>query len=305
MERLEAPTGRDSLPPKGIAMTIQRNLSRLICIGLSTAALAACSGGGGSSSPAPAPPSPPLSTAALTCTGTEGAGWCWQRPQPSGARHRSLRFADAQLGWMVMEMGRLLLTTDGGATWRLQELGTRSDLADAVYLDARRGWAAEVFDRSFFTRFTTRLWATADGGQTWQRTADVPMEAVGSLRAFPPQTLVAIGLGNARFGVGATAVSDDGGQSWRVVRELDNVRSPLLTEGGVFGAAVSGHAGSGLWSTTFAGGPWLSGGAFGPEASAIAVALCLAAALALLAIARRRGRLVSPVWRRAPAPASA
>lgn len=198
------------------------------------AALAACSGGGGSSSPAPVPPPPPLSTAGLACTGAEGAGWCWQRPLPSGARHRALRFADARIGWMVLETGRLLQTTDGGATWRLQEVGTRSDLADAVYLDARRGWATEVFDRPFFKRFTTRLWATADGGQTWQRSADVPMEAVGSLRAFPPQTLVAFGLGNARFGVGATAVSEDGGQSWRVVRELDNVRSPLLTEGGVF-----------------------------------------------------------------------
>lgn len=223
-------TGR-STGPRPLHVAHGRRAATLAAL---CTALAACSGGGGSSSPAPAPPSPPLSTAALTCTGTEGAGWCWQRPQPSGARHRSLRFADAQLGWMVMEMGRLLLTTDGGATWRLQELGTRSDLADAVYLDARRGWAAEVFDRSFFTRFTTRLWATADGGQTWQRTADVPMEAVGSLRAFPPQTLVAIGLGNARFGVGATAVSEDGGLTWRVVRELDNVRSPLLTEGGVF-----------------------------------------------------------------------
>lgn len=199
------------------------------------AALAACSGGGGPSSPAPAPPPPPLPTAGLACTGADGAGWCWQRPLPSGARHRALRFADARLGWVVLEMGRLLQTTDGGANWQLQDTGTRSDLADAVFLDPRRGWAVEVFDRSFDVRATTRVWTTSDGGQSWPRVTDVPMEAVSTLRAFPPQTLVASGVRNARFRVWATAVSEDGGQSWRRVPELEGgVPAPLLTDGGVF-----------------------------------------------------------------------
>ena len=65
-----------------------------------------------------------------------------------------------------------------------------------------------------------------------------------------------------------------------------------FTEGGVFGASVSGHEGHGLLSTQLTGSDLLSGGRFGPEASVVAVAICLTAAGALLALARRRSRAV-------------
>src|SRR5215468_7367401 len=78
-----------------------------------------------------------------------------------------------------------------------------------------------------------------------------------------------------------------------------------FTEGGVFGAAVSGfdHA-HGLLRSRFHGDPGITGGAFGPEASIIAVAICLAAGCALLVLARRRGRFVAPFWRRPATAAS-
>jgi membrane protease YdiL (CAAX protease family) len=62
-----------------------------------------------------------------------------------------------------------------------------------------------------------------------------------------------------------------------------------FTEGGIFGAAVSGGKSHGLIATTFSGPDWLTGGAFGPEASVPAVILCLVAAMILLAFAIRRG----------------
>jgi uncharacterized protein len=71
-----------------------------------------------------------------------------------------------------------------------------------------------------------------------------------------------------------------------------------FTEGGVFGASVSGTTPYGLWRSHFAGAPLLSGGAFGPEASIVAVVLCLAAGIALLVSANRRGRVIRPFWRR-------
>ena len=73
-----------------------------------------------------------------------------------------------------------------------------------------------------------------------------------------------------------------------------------FTEGGVFGASVSGHSGHGFWRSTFDGATLLSGGQFGPEASIVAVALCFGAGVALLLSGRRRGRFVAPFWRRAP-----
>jgi membrane protease YdiL (CAAX protease family) len=71
-----------------------------------------------------------------------------------------------------------------------------------------------------------------------------------------------------------------------------------FTEGGVFGASVSGNDAHGLFSTQLHGARLLTGGEFGPEASIVAVVVCLIAALALLARVRRAG-FVPPFWRRA------
>ncbi|MGB3375496.1 MAG: type II CAAX endopeptidase family protein [Microbacterium sp.] len=61
----------------------------------------------------------------------------------------------------------------------------------------------------------------------------------------------------------------------------------------IFGTVTSGSevAGS-LVSATTSGPAWLSGGAFGPEASVFAIAVCTVASVILLRAAHRRGRLV-------------
>ena len=71
-----------------------------------------------------------------------------------------------------------------------------------------------------------------------------------------------------------------------------------FVEGGVFGASVSGYAAPGILAGRFRGGAVLTGGAFGPEASLVAVAWCLAAGATLAWLARRDGLVVRPVWRR-------
>jgi hypothetical protein len=66
-----------------------------------------------------------------------------------------------------------------------------------------------------------------------------------------------------------------------------------FTEGGVFGAAVSGGSGhKGIVAMPLSGSDLLTGGAFGPEASVVAVAVCLVAAVVLLAMTIRRKRWV-------------
>lgn len=76
-------------------------------------------------------------------------------------------------------------------------------------------------------------------------------------------------------------------------------------QGGVFSAAVSGGAASGLLQAKLVGPVWLTGGTFGIEASVIAVAVCLMAGLTLLFAARRRGNVTQPAWLAAPLPATA
>lgn len=66
-----------------------------------------------------------------------------------------------------------------------------------------------------------------------------------------------------------------------------------FTEGGVFGVSVSGFApAKGLFAVSLAGPRLLTGGRFGPEASVVAVAVCLAAAVAFIVLTVRRGRWV-------------
>ena len=66
----------------------------------------------------------------------------------------------------------------------------------------------------------------------------------------------------------------------------------------VFGVPVSGMSASG-WLISHRTGPvWLTGGAFGVEASAVALALCGACSLGLLWLAWLKGSIVRPSWRR-------
>jgi membrane protease YdiL (CAAX protease family) len=66
-----------------------------------------------------------------------------------------------------------------------------------------------------------------------------------------------------------------------------------FTEGGVFGAAVSGGGGGkGILDMPLSGAPLLTGGVFGPEASIITVIVCTAAGLYFVIRTIRRGRWV-------------
>ena len=62
-----------------------------------------------------------------------------------------------------------------------------------------------------------------------------------------------------------------------------------FTEGGVFGAAVSGGGGGhGILQVTLTGPDLLTGGKFGPEASVVTVGVCLAVALVMIVMTIRR-----------------
>jgi len=74
-----------------------------------------------------------------------------------------------------------------------------------------------------------------------------------------------------------------------------------FTEGSVFGMQVSGNAAdSGLLRGSLSGPRLLTGGAFGPEASIVAVILCLLVAAYLLSRTVRLGLIEPPMWANAP-----
>jgi membrane protease YdiL (CAAX protease family) len=72
-----------------------------------------------------------------------------------------------------------------------------------------------------------------------------------------------------------------------------------FAQSGVFSGIVSGSFNQpGLFKSTLEGSDWLTGGAFGMEASVVAVGVCTAAGLLLLMLAIRRGHLIPPFWLR-------
>jgi membrane protease YdiL (CAAX protease family) len=71
-----------------------------------------------------------------------------------------------------------------------------------------------------------------------------------------------------------------------------------FVESGVFGAVISGGMAGGLLKSEAAGPAYLSGGAFGVEASSVAIAVCLVVALLLLRYAKLNGRFIASYWKR-------
>jgi uncharacterized protein len=69
-----------------------------------------------------------------------------------------------------------------------------------------------------------------------------------------------------------------------------------FTEGGIFSAAVSGSETKGLLRASLSGPEWLTGGAFGVEASVVALTICAAAGILLVARAVSKGNIVQPFW---------
>lgn len=72
-----------------------------------------------------------------------------------------------------------------------------------------------------------------------------------------------------------------------------------FTQGWIFGLPVSGFEKGGIVEGRLSGPEMLTGGAFGLEASLVAVVIATAAGLTLLYLAVRRGRVVAPMWVRA------
>jgi membrane protease YdiL (CAAX protease family) len=72
-----------------------------------------------------------------------------------------------------------------------------------------------------------------------------------------------------------------------------------ITQSLVFGVPTSGNQMHGLVASRLTGPDWLSGGEFGAEASIVALVACSLVSLGLFLVARKRGRLVAPRWKRA------
>ena len=149
---------------------------------------------------------------------TTNGGLTWTREAlPSGTRRltiTSLQFLDQDNGWAVGStfighslQGWLMKTTNGGSTWaRVSPLNV-DELVAVHFIDAQHGWIAG-----------DGVYATADGGTTWQEVAGGTY--IDSLAATDSSHVWAFGeglLGTVDAGGGDTVAPqtlDDADWSW-------------------------------------------------------------------------------------------
>jgi photosystem II stability/assembly factor-like uncharacterized protein len=165
---------------------------------------------------------------------------------------RSIRMLDSTKGWAIGAPAgatdRILLTTDGGATWRdvsppeQQQPETRM-LAVGAFSSEARAWVAYALENPGQVPQVALVWRTDDGGATW--TASAPLDINPLMGIYQPSHLIFIDsehgwlLVHAGAGMNHDYIAiyrtTDGGASWIKIVDpflTNNVQSCYKT--GIF-----------------------------------------------------------------------
>jgi subtilisin family serine protease len=106
---------------------------------------------------------------AATPTNPEPSGMSWRPTAAPTASSRTddIWFHTPDLGWAVNSNGQILRTDDGGASWIEQFHDERLYLRCVGFASASKGWVGTITPAK-------RLFATDDGGSTWNLVANLP-----------------------------------------------------------------------------------------------------------------------------------
>jgi photosystem II stability/assembly factor-like uncharacterized protein len=143
-----------------------------------------------------------------------------------------MRFATADSGWACGSQGTMRITTNGGASWSAQDIGTTAYCEDVFMLDSKEGWAAGGYGGgSGFIRHTT------NGGQNWN--TQNPAQADHFNRIFF--------LDNLRGWIGVYGGlvhgTTDGGTTWEVLGSVPHFYfEDILFIDSLTGWAAAGNA---------------------------------------------------------------
>jgi len=196
------------------------------------------------------PASDLLCTSDTTCFATAGGmvqrttdgAVTWTQVAPFPVPLHGLEQADATTLYAVGQSLQVLKSVDGGATWERKPVAgvPAGDFASIRCADADRCLLA--------MRQGNRLVRTTDGGDSF--TSAVPPAESAQAVELPSATR-ALAVGN----FGSAVVSDDGGDTWRVVgnRLIDAF---ALVEAATDTVAYAGGAAGALARTTDAGQTW-------------------------------------------------
>ena len=198
----------------------------------------------------------------ILATTDGGATWKAQDAGVVGSKGSlySVSFVDARHGWAVgasntgVDFGNALIiaTTDGGATWKAQDIsgadGKGLLLYSVNFVDASHGWAVGV--SSSISGYAHTILATTDGGATW-KAQDAGSAASGgqlnSVYFVDAKTGWAVGFGSSFNGTAPVILATtDGGTTWKAQDagsaasgdELNSVSFVDATHGWVVGSGL-------------------------------------------------------------------
>ena len=79
--------------------------------------------------------------------------------------HRSIFFIDENIGWIVGESGLILMTTNSGDNWTLQDGGTTVDFTTVFFVNDSTGWIGGQ---------SGTILKTIDSGENWTPKMEEP-----------------------------------------------------------------------------------------------------------------------------------
>ncbi len=99
-------------------------------------------------------------SACLTVETANAQDWKWLNPKPSGNYLNCVKFANANIGYVVGKYGTILKTTNGGLNWNIQISGTTRDLCSISVIDK---------DTIYVCGVDLAIYKTVNGGNSWVR----------------------------------------------------------------------------------------------------------------------------------------
>ena len=215
---------------------------------------------------------------------TIDGGANWQKVQETGSEINAISFANRREGVAVGQAGKFYMTDDRGASWQFQQAQweryrgiAHYDRDHAVAVGGKAyGWGMSSTSRNYdnyntFDTINHELSAVAmlsptdavavgygflgkstDGGRTWQ-----PRNVTGDFLTavhFPSRS-VGYTVGTS----GGIWRTDDGGDTWRKLREPNQIGNAAHFRGVFFSTETDGYACGDnglLWKTTDSGKTW-------------------------------------------------
>jgi photosystem II stability/assembly factor-like uncharacterized protein len=143
--------------------------------------------------------------------------WNWLSPSQSGESIKHMSFVDEREGWAVGTFKGVRHTTDGGLTWSAARFGPPLGSNDICFVDSQHGWIVGQGNNSWdWMTNCGYIWATDDGGATWQQQLYQEGARTGLTAVWfsDTQNGWATGLG------GLLLHTTDGGATWNQVENL-------------------------------------------------------------------------------------